>query len=183
MRPLHKSDQSLETEDPEKAIKEKRRLPYEVFSEPRRQRRFAQANTERARFELARPFSLPAFQASALDQAMRPLHDLPVNVPRGTVSVYRSPFPVHRSPRAKRARVYVFLINRSRSEANRVFTRDKVAEPSEKGSARWRPENFQEDRAQSLQARARNRLACERIRVFWSRRSCSEYSFSAPENP
>ena len=35
-----------------------------------------EAVAERARFELARPFSLPAFQASALDQAMRPLHKL-----------------------------------------------------------------------------------------------------------
>ena len=61
---------------------------------------------ERARFELARPFSLPAFQASALDQAMRPLHQLPVNAPRETVNKN------FRFPQAlKHNKVYAFLKN------------------------------------------------------------------------
>ena len=60
---------------------------------------------ERARFELARPFSLPAFQASALDQAMRPLH-ISRAASRDPRAVFLTPYAA--SSVIKSAKVYVF---------------------------------------------------------------------------
>ena len=92
-------------------------------------------------------------------------------------------FPFAVSQALKCYRVYVFLISWSRNEANCASTRDKAAGLSGKRFSRLRPENFRGGKARSLRAPDRTRSACERIRVFWSRRFGNGCSSVSPENP